>query len=256
MCAVFLVFLFGVLISSTGLPGAFPSFAPSFLVRSPPSTLYSEIILHFSFLGVPFPFLFFRSSFGLLLFRRLLACGRRLPRCRLVCSIYFLLHSVQCRYPPAPLSFGSPQLRLFLRRVAGSPAALMAPPPLPFPSRLWSSTLSVPLFRLRWSLLPFFFASLVLARLFRSFPALFFGPLLLLPFTPSGPLLLLYVWWLPSFFRSSVWGFFGTSTFFLSLPSQVSSFLCFVSRASVTSHSSASSYFVSGSSVLLVLISR
>ena len=51
----------GDLVSSAGLPGAFPSFAPYFLVRSLPSTLSSEIVLHFSFLGVPFPFLIFRS---------------------------------------------------------------------------------------------------------------------------------------------------------------------------------------------------
>ena len=65
MCAVFLVFFqpVGVLLSSAGLPGAFPSFAPSFHVRSLPSTLYSEIVLHFSFLGVPFLTLIFPLLF-------------------------------------------------------------------------------------------------------------------------------------------------------------------------------------------------
>ena len=146
-------------------PGAFPSFAPSFLVRSLPSTLFSAIVLHFSFLGVPFPLLLFS----------LLACGQRLPRCMVSASVFclHLLYPVRCSYPAGASSFGSSQLRLFLRRVAGFPAAPVVPPPLRFPWCHWSSTSPVPLLRLRWSLLPFFSASLVLARFFRSFPALF-----------------------------------------------------------------------------------
>ena len=91
LCFWFSSVPFGVLVSSTGLPGAFPSFAPSFLVRSLPSALYSEVVLPFSFLEVPFPFLFFRSSSGLLLFSLLLACGRCLPKCRVSAGVFCLL---------------------------------------------------------------------------------------------------------------------------------------------------------------------
>ena len=124
-----------------------------------------------------------------------------------MCSVCSLLSSVWCSCPPAAFSFSSSQLCLSLRRVAGSPVAPMVTPQLRLPSRLWSSSSPVPLLRLRWSLLPFFSASLVLARLFRSFPALFIGPLLRLPFAPSGPLLLLCVLRLPLFPWGSVWAF-------------------------------------------------
>ena len=50
-------------VSSTGLPGAFLSLASFFLVRSLSSALYSEVVLPFSLLEVPFPFLFFHSYF-------------------------------------------------------------------------------------------------------------------------------------------------------------------------------------------------
>ena len=86
--------------------------------------------------------------------------------CRLVCSVCSLLSSVRCSYPPAAFSCGSSQFRLFLCGVAGSPAAPVVTPPLCLPLRLWSSTSPVSLLWLRWSLLPFFSASHVLARLY------------------------------------------------------------------------------------------
>ena len=45
-----------------------------------------------------------------------------------------LLYPVQASYPPAAFSFGSSQLRLFLRRVAGFPAAPMVTLALRLPS--------------------------------------------------------------------------------------------------------------------------
>ena len=73
----------------------------------------------------------------------------------------------------------------------------------------------------------FFLAYFVLSPLFSS------EPLLRLPFPPSDPLLLLCVLRLPSFARGSVCRFLALPTF-LSHPSQVSSFLRFVTWAAVS----------------------
>ena len=176
--------------------------------------------------------------------------------CQLVCSVCSLLSLVRCSYPPAAFSFGSSQLHLFLRRVAGSPAAPMVTPPLRLPSQLWSSTSPVPLLRLRWFLLSFFSASLVLARFFRSFPALFIRPLLWLSFPPSGPLLLLCVLRLPLFPQGSVWGVWHFH--FLIVSSFPGFFLpsLYYLGCGLSLAVSASWYFVDGSSVLLVLVNR
>ena len=67
-----------------------------------------------------------------------------------------------------------------------------------------------------------------------SFPTLFLGPLLQLPLIPSGFLLLLCVLWLPFFPLGSFWAFWHILLSFGLHPSQVSSFLRFVTRAAVS----------------------